>query len=311
MIRKERKYFYLWGSKIKQTFVILLLFSFPQLLMGQSKDMIKLEWYHYIILSPVLILDAVRNGYKEIKNGMAQYSEHNSLPELHKAVLSSDLDLVKKLTSQSVNLESKDKKGETALFYAVDQNKINIAKFLIQNKADVNIWNANGKPLVHSAIANNQSDLIQLMITYGLDVKSTKQGTSFLILTCNLQPNNLKLIQLFINHGANINATDKYQYTALMHLATKDNPNLDNIRYLIKNGGNVNAKDRSGKSILRILIEQRTLNLELVKTLVLNGADINTKDNDGISIFDFINTYYDYPETNEIVTYLKNAKKNR
>ncbi|TGM05371.1 ankyrin repeat domain-containing protein [Leptospira jelokensis] len=299
-----------WKIKTSQLIVILILLSIPKILLGQSKDMIKLEWYHYIILSPVLVIDAVRSGYKEIKNGISHYSEHRSLPELHKAVLNSDLEMVQKLNSQGVNLESKDKKGETALYYAVDQNKITIAKYLIQNKANVNVWNTNGKPLAHSAIANNQSDLIQLMVTNGLDVKSTKQGTSYLILTANLQPKNFKLIQLFINQGVDINAKDRYQYTALMHLATKDNPNLEIINYLIKKGANVNVKDPSGKSILRLLIEQRTHNLELVKTLVKNGADIDSKDNDGISIFDFINSYYDYPETNEVVIYLKKAKKN-
>lgn len=293
----------------KQTLVLFFILSFPNFLFGQSKDMIKLEWYHYIVLSPVLLVDAVRKGYSEISKGIQNYGEYRSLPELHKAVLNSDIDLVKKLIQEGVNLEVKDKKGETALFYAVDQNKINIAKYLISKKAELNVWNVHGKPLIHSAIANNQSDLVQLMLDNGLDVNGKKQEGTLLTLSCNLQPNNFKLIQLFVNYRVDVNAKDRYHSSALMYLATKEKPNLEIIRYLLKHGANVNLTDRSGKSILKILIERRTLNLELVKTLVENGADIDLRDTEGESIFDFIKAYYDYPETDEIVLYLKKAKQ--
>ncbi|XDD45859.1 ankyrin repeat domain-containing protein [Leptospira sp. WS39.C2] len=269
--------------------------------------MVKLEWYHYIFLSTILIKDAIEKGSTEITNGIQNYKEFRSLPELHKAVLRSDMDRIKQLINSGVNLEEKDKKGETALFYALDKNLVNIARYLIQNHADVNVTNHNGKPAILTAIQFNQYDLVKLMLNHGLKLQNPN-GT-VLTLACNTKQVNFKLVQLFVEQGVSINAKDKNSYSALMYLATNEAPNLDIIRYLIQKGADVNAKDRAGKSILRLLIEARTHHLRLIQILLENHADPNLKDNEGQTIFDFIQNYYDHPETNEVVIYLKKYRR--
>lgn len=289
---------------------ILLFCIIPNSIFSQNKDMVKLEWYHYIILSPVLVIDAVKKGYQSIGNKVDDHLEFQSLPELHKAVIRSDKEKIKNLVSTGVNLEERDKNGETALFYALDNNRINIARFLIENHADVNVVNYFGRPVVQGAIVNNQYDLIKLMIDHNLNLQNSNGNSTALTIVCNRKQVNFKILQLFVDKGVDINAKDKNQYSPLMYLTIKEEPNLDIIRYMIKKGADVNAKDRSGKSIIRLLIESRTLNLDLVKLLVENGADINSKDKDGQSIFDFIRTYYDHSESDEIVVYLnKNRNK--
>lgn len=288
---------------------ILLFCLMPNSIFCQSKDMVKLEWYHYILLSPVLVIDAVRKGYQSIGNQIDNFREFQSLPELHKAVIQSDLDKVKKIVSAGANLEAKDKNGETALFYALDRNQVNIARFLIQKKADVNVSNIHGRHLIHPAIKNNQYDLIKLMLDHGLKPNFDGSGSTTLTLTANLNPNNFKFIRLFVEQGVNINALDKNHYSALMYLTMIENPNLEIISYMMNKKADVNVKDSSGRSILRLLIEKRSQNLALVKLLLKNGADIDSKDKEGQSIFDFINQYYDDPNTNEIVLSLKNYKK--
>ncbi|MCW7463709.1 ankyrin repeat domain-containing protein [Leptospira limi] len=271
--------------------------------------MVKLEWYHYIILSPILVIDAVKKGYHSFENQIDNFREFQSLPELHKAVIQSDLDQVKRIVSSGANLETKDKNGETALFYALDKNRINIARFLIQKKANVNVFNLHGRHIVHPAIKNNQYDLIKLMLDYGLNPNFDGSGPTTLTLTANVNPNNFKCVRLFVEQGVNINALDKNHYSALMYLTMIENPNLEIVSYMISKKADVNAKDSSGRSILRLLIEKRSQNLALVKLLLKKGADIHSKDKEGQSIFDFINQYYDDPNTNEIVQYLKNYKK--
>ncbi|PJZ36698.1 hypothetical protein CH354_11330 [Leptospira levettii] len=288
----------------------ILLFCFlPNSIFCQSKDMVKLEWYHYIILSPVLVIDAVKKGYHSIENQIDNFREFQSLPELHKAVIQSDLDKIKKIVTAGANLEAKDKNGETALFYALDRNRVNIARYLIQNKANVNVFNIHGRHLIHPAIKNNQYDLIKLMLDYGLKPNFDGSGPTTLTLTTNLNPNNFKLIRLFVEQGVNINAIDKNHYSALMYLTLIENPNLEIVSYMMKKKADVNAEDSSGRSILRLLIERRSQNLNLVKILIKNGANVHSKDKEGQSIFDFINQYYDDPKTNEIVLYLKTYKK--
>lgn len=273
--------------------------------------MVKLEWYHYILLSPVLIIDAIDKGYSKTTKGIHEYLENRNLPELHKAVIQADMEKIQKLVKAGVPLEAKDKKGETALFYALDRNLVNIARFLIQNNADVNVNNTKGRYAIQSAIANNQYDLVKMMLDHGLEIEFPKQGGTVLTFASSQTPSNFKLIQLFIERGVKINLKDKYHYTALMYLTIKESPNLDIIKYLIKKGADLNAKDNAGRSILRILIEARTLNKPLVQLLIENGADINSKDKEGKTVFDFINAYYDSPETDEIAIYLKTFSKKK
>lgn len=281
----------------------------PNFVYSQSKEMIKLEWYQYILLSPILIIDAIERSYSEVSKGIQEYQENRNLPELHKAVIQGDLEKVKKLVTSGVNLEAKDKKGETALFYALDRNFANIARYLIQNKANVNVINIHGRHIIQPAIAKNQFDLVKIMIDHELNLQLKQEGDTVLTIACNLNPPNFKMVQLFVERGVNVNARDKNHYSALMYLTTKDDPNLDIIRYLIKNGADVNAKDHSGRSILRLLVERRSLNQTLVQTLLENGANINSRDKDGQAIFDYIKNYYDYPETDELVIYLNKHKK--
>lgn len=292
-------------------FCLLVFLCYPNFLFSQSKDMVKLEWYHYIILSPMLIIDAVDKSYSKTTKGIQDYIENRKLPDLHKAVLQADMEKIQKLVKAGVPLEAKDKKGETALFYALDRNLVNIARFLIQNKSDVNVTNTNGRHAVQSAIANNQYDLVKMMLDHGLELEFSKQGGTVLTFASSQTPTNFKIIQLFIDRGVKINVKDKYHYSALMYLTTKESPNLDLIKYMIKKGADLNAKDKDGKSILRILVEARTINKPLVQFLVENGADINSKDKEGKTIFDFINDYYDSPETDEIAIYLKKFSKKK
>jgi hypothetical protein len=46
------------------TIFILLFFFLTNSLWSQSKDMIKLEWYHYILLTPMIIQSAVEDAWK-------------------------------------------------------------------------------------------------------------------------------------------------------------------------------------------------------------------------------------------------------
>lgn len=277
----------------------------PNAIFSQNKEMIKLEWYHYIFLSPVLIVDAMTTSYEKLKKGIQEQREFQGLSELHKAVIRSDMEKIKQLIAAQNDTESKDKNGETPLFYALDRNQVRIAKFLIENNADVNVRNINGRHIIQPAIQNNQYDILKLMLKHGLKLQLTENGDTALTLTCNLKPDNFKFIQMFVEHGVPINQKDKYRYTALMYIATSESPKLDIVQYLIKKGADVNEKDIEGRSILRLLIERKTMNLNLIKILVNQGADLYSKDKDGISIFEYIRKYYDDPDNDEVVLYLK------
>jgi transcription elongation factor Elf1 len=91
----------------------------------------------------------------------------------------------------------------------------------------------------------------------------------------------LAVAKLLIQHGANVNATDKNGETPL-HSAAFTNFDGHAIRLLIASGANVNAKDHFGRTPL--FVAASCTNTEVVEQLLDSGADISIKDKNGKTV---------------------------
>jgi len=89
------------------------------------------------------------------------------------------------------------------------------------------------------------------------------------------QKGNLQKAQKALRAGANVDAKDKYDQTALM-LASHCGL-TDLVGLLIKAGANVNAKYKDGCTALTWA--SMNFNTDIVELLIKAGADINAKDN--------------------------------
>jgi ankyrin repeat protein len=85
-----------------------------------------------------------------------------------------------------------------------------------------------------------------------------------------------KVSQL-IDHGADINATDKYGYTAL-HWAAYEGQ-FDTVKLLVERGAKLEIKDNSGATPL--LIAAKRGYPDIAKYLLGRGASPDVADNDG------------------------------
>ena len=63
---------------------------------------------------------------------------------------------------------------------------------------------------------------------------------------------NLEIVKLLCENGANINLQDKDGFSALM-IAT-DKGYLEIVKFLLENGANINLQDNNGNSALSIAI---------------------------------------------------------
>lgn len=87
----------------------------------------------------------------------------------------------------------------------------------------------------------------------------------------------LKIKELLLEHGADVDIRDEWKNTPL-HDAARDD-DCDFAELLIKHGADINAKNNDGDTPLHRAMERG--NEKIAKLLVDKGADINAKNNDG------------------------------
>jgi ankyrin repeat protein len=106
--------------------------------------------YKLILLCLVLISTAVYAGEKE--------------DQLLAAAKNGKVEIVRQLIKEGVDINAKDKDGDTALIYACDQGHAEIVKLLIEAKADVNTIDKDGNTALIAASNQNQPEIVKLDI---------------------------------------------------------------------------------------------------------------------------------------------------
>jgi ankyrin repeat protein len=90
------------------------------------------------------------------------------LNKLSKACVSNNLDLVKYLVEHGVNVNARDKYGDTALVVASGEaGRLNIVKYLVENGADVNFKaDDNWTPLFAARYYEN-AHIVEYLVEHG------------------------------------------------------------------------------------------------------------------------------------------------
>jgi len=200
---------------------------------------------------------------------------------LNQAVQRGKLDIVKQLLNRGVDINLKEESGiipvsngNTALHVAAFYNEKEIAKFLIEKGAEVNIRNkfASVTPL-HWASMNGFDEMVNILIKSGADVS-------------------IKTIQFGLENETPL------------HWATSLSAHFEVIKTLVKNGADVNARDWIGQTPLHNSLAEGKEGVDLHKLLISLGADKNIKDEEGKTALDYAKEY----DLKKIVKYYENTK---
>jgi len=162
-----------------------------------------------------------------------------TVPPLMRALHLGDMGLAKSLIAAGANVNGPDRHGNTALMIAANRAELGALRQLLRSGAAVD--------------AKNEDALTALFFTDSRDIAKE-----------------------LIEHGADVNATSRFNITPLMVAVSYDPPI---VRLLIANGANVNAKDVNGVTALMLAALHGRANN--VKILIEAGAHVNTKDNKG------------------------------
>ena len=148
--------------------------------------------------------------------------------------------------------------------------------------------NEASEKLSQAMIHSNMAQIAQL-IDEGADVNTKGNypvpGITPLIFNASLIPN-LGVIQLLIEKGANVNATDDLGNTAIMWNVMSGVTDYEILRTLIKNGAKIDAANMHGTTPL-MQVADRGFKPEILKILLDSGADVTLKDRDGKTALDY------------------------
>lgn len=190
------------------------------------------------------LMAAIENGEYDIARRLLQLGAKVNLQSdagetaLMFAINNGNIDMVKLLLHYGADLELQDNKGNTALIRTTYIDKLEIAQLLIEHGADINAQNHEGEtPLIMGAIYKAHK-IMTFLIERGADLNiASTWGTALFFAAQN---NNLPLMSILLDHGAQIDCLSKKGVTALMHAAYSGS--LQAVHFLLDNGANKNIR---------------------------------------------------------------------
>lgn len=195
--------------------------------------------------------------------------------ELIAAVKEGNLEKVKNIIQESPDqIHAKNKQGKTALRLACEKNNVEITEYLISRGADVNSTDNQGNSILFFSCIRFKHDAAKILVQNGADVNSKTRGHDITPLHAIFNPwgTDIKLLNMLIEKGVDVNAINNRNGTPLGWALGKYDFREEAIKILIKNGANVNHTDGK-RTLLHIAIHSNSP--KKVKLLLENGAKVN------------------------------------
>ncbi|KAI5836801.1 ankyrin repeat-containing domain protein, partial [Morchella snyderi] len=195
----------------------------------------------------------------------------NGNTPLHVAVTENLVELVRFWLDDGVDPEARDGSGETALACAITASSMDAARLLLSRGADL------GRAVTGSSMWRREMmrniDMLGLLFEFGLDVEHGMGGMRMLQNAVCIGDSGL--VKFLLGKGANVNALDSNQETALHFAVGWSNRGM--VMLLLESGANVNARDTNHKTPLHIAVGRGRR--RMVQLLLESGADANARDN--------------------------------
>lgn len=224
----------------------------------------------YFILMPIFLFINTNILYSAEKTNIGspvavQSKEDKRLAE---AVLSNDLKTIMNIIDNGRNIEYTIYGGMTPLMLAAENSSFETVKLLIDKGANVNAYNTYLNPGIQCKCPQQNYNNVSY------DKNDYDPGHNKTVLMYAMNNKDLKVAELLLDKGANINAKDLLRKTVLMYAVDKNN--LQMVKLLIDRGANTNAEDSRRENVLFYALAKN--NLQIMELLIDRGANINAKD---------------------------------
>ena len=169
--------------------------------------------------------------------------------------------------------EEKDTFLSSALLHATRTDCVNAVDMLLYRGADPNSSTVSGlTPLIVACSCGN-IEIAKLLLQARANINQQQQhGATALIAACYSQTPNGDIVRLIIQSGADISIkTSRLQRTALMYATQRGHTSI--VEYLLDEGAPVNTQDVDGATSL--MLASQLGHSETVRVLINYGADVN------------------------------------
>ena len=194
-------------------------------------------------------------------------------------------DMFQWLVDIGANLEAKDLNGKTALQHALERNSEEAIKSLLEAGADEESKDEESRTILSRLAGSNSSQAVRLLLSYGADCDSTDRfGQSPLMWAAGCGSDATDTMELLISYGSDVNKRDLLGRTPLHWvLTTSGDPSLSNFKVLLEHNAQFNIRDSSGSTPLGVTLRSSFLmnRLDIVRLLMAWKADINAKERFG------------------------------
>ena len=192
---------------------------------------------------------------------------------LVEAARTRDVDKVRGLLKENVDVNARGSDGGTALLWAVHWDDLQTADLLIRAGADVNAANEYRVAPLSLACTNGSSTLVERLLSAGADPNVTGATGETPVMTC-AKTGTAAAINALVARGGDVNAAEpSLKQTALMWATAQGHTSV--VRLLIEHGADVHAATRHGFTALHFAAREG--DVESARQLLQAGVDVNIR----------------------------------
>jgi len=189
---------------------------------------------------------------------------------LHAASYGGHLEVARLLLENGANVNSEDDNGKPPLLaaYRRNDNLAAIMRLLLQHGADPDVWYDGDGLILHDAAYFGYVDVMELLVQHSADVNARGDGNKTPLFWASAG-GSVEAVQFLLRRGANVNAQSEGDGTPLSRASR--NGHLDVVRVLLEHGADVHI--RQGNNLAPFQVATSNGHTEIARLLLEYGAE--------------------------------------